>query len=186
MNYDYATPGAYFITICTYQRECLLGEIVDGVIILNDLGEIVNHVWHDLPNHVHGIIFLTDSNMGCRGESETHPRGFGDIKPPPWRGEWGGFNRFIITHRLIAVSAVDFYTPCDRCCLHLVIWHPPPQTVDIRVDFGLIFPQNTCSISCFRVSSVTGTTTLLSLAGLPQKFTLQFQSPFHTMKFHLS
>jgi hypothetical protein len=26
-GYDYSLPGAYFVTVCTYQRECLLGEI---------------------------------------------------------------------------------------------------------------------------------------------------------------
>jgi putative transposase len=30
-HYDYRSPGLYFITICTYQRQCLLGEIVDSV-----------------------------------------------------------------------------------------------------------------------------------------------------------
>ncbi len=32
-DYDYSQPGAYFITICTYNRECLLGEIMDGKMI---------------------------------------------------------------------------------------------------------------------------------------------------------
>jgi hypothetical protein len=29
-GYDYSLPGAYFVTACTYQRECLLGEIYQG------------------------------------------------------------------------------------------------------------------------------------------------------------
>jgi len=29
-NYDYTTPGAYFVTIYTYQRECLFGDVVVG------------------------------------------------------------------------------------------------------------------------------------------------------------
>jgi hypothetical protein len=29
-GYDYAQPGAYFITICVQNRECVLGEIIDG------------------------------------------------------------------------------------------------------------------------------------------------------------
>jgi putative transposase len=34
-GYDYMQVGAYFITICVQGRECLLGEIVDGVMRVN-------------------------------------------------------------------------------------------------------------------------------------------------------
>lgn len=79
-NYDYSTPGAYFITICTHQRECLFGEIVDGAMQLNRLGLVVAAHWKNLPkyhprlkldefvvmpNHVHGIIFLADPFVGA-------------------------------------------------------------------------------------------------------------------------
>ena len=29
-GYDYTQAGAYFVTICTWQRECLLGEVING------------------------------------------------------------------------------------------------------------------------------------------------------------
>jgi hypothetical protein len=29
-EYDYSQSGAYFVTICTHNKECLFGEIVDG------------------------------------------------------------------------------------------------------------------------------------------------------------
>jgi putative transposase len=35
-GYDYATPGAYFITACTCNRVPLFGDIVDGVYVRND------------------------------------------------------------------------------------------------------------------------------------------------------
>jgi hypothetical protein len=38
---DYSLPGAYFLTICTQQKECLFGEVKDGVMNLNHVGEIV-------------------------------------------------------------------------------------------------------------------------------------------------
>ena len=50
-GYDYSQPGAYFATICTHQRESMLGEIINGVMILNACGRIVQHAWDDLPNH---------------------------------------------------------------------------------------------------------------------------------------
>ncbi len=44
-GYDYSRAGAYFITICTQNRECLFGDILDGVMRLNDAGEIVADEW---------------------------------------------------------------------------------------------------------------------------------------------
>ncbi|WNZ26256.1 transposase [Leptolyngbya sp. NK1-12] len=81
-GYDYTTAGAYFITLCTHQRECLFGTIEDGQMQLSLLGQIVQSCWLRLPqhfqsveldafvvmpNHVHGIIWL--GGMDCRGEA---------------------------------------------------------------------------------------------------------------------
>lgn len=72
-GYDYSQAGAYFVTICTQNRECLFGDMVDGEMRLNDAGRVVHGVWNDLPdhyagvkldafvvmpNHVHGIIVI--------------------------------------------------------------------------------------------------------------------------------
>jgi len=51
LGYDYSKSGAYFITIVSHDRECLFGKIVDGKMILNENGEIVDTTWNDLPNH---------------------------------------------------------------------------------------------------------------------------------------
>ena len=74
-DYDYAQTGAYFVTICTYDRLCLLGEILGCEMALTRAGQVVLECWNDLanhyshvetgefivmPNHVHGIIVLTD------------------------------------------------------------------------------------------------------------------------------
>lgn len=83
-GYDYAQAGAYFVTICTQNRECLFGEIVDGMMVLNDAGRMVKHSWQWLasqydyvgldawvvmPNHLHGIIVIADGDG--RGGSRT-------------------------------------------------------------------------------------------------------------------
>jgi REP element-mobilizing transposase RayT len=72
-GYDYAQAGAYFVTICAWQRECLFGEIPDGEMVENGLADIVRFTWFDLvnhlehialgefvimPNHIHGIIAI--------------------------------------------------------------------------------------------------------------------------------
>jgi len=77
-GYDYSLNGAYFVTMCTWQRESIFGEIVDGNIHLNDCGLIINTAWSWLkeqypylksfahvimPNHFHGIL-LFDRTLG--------------------------------------------------------------------------------------------------------------------------
>ncbi len=73
-GYDYSQPGAYFVTICTQNRECLFGEIRDGEMFLNDAGMMIEKWWLELnkkyptvetdeyvvmPNHFHGIVVIT-------------------------------------------------------------------------------------------------------------------------------
>ncbi len=77
-GYDYTRDGLYFITICEQNRECLLGRIEKNEMILGTIGEIANQYWSDIsihfqhvvmhehiimPNHVHGIIELSQSNF---------------------------------------------------------------------------------------------------------------------------
>ncbi len=72
-GYDYTQAGAYFVTIVVRDRECLLGDIVDGEMRLNDYGRAVAAEWQKLPvrfphvttdasivmpNHLHGIIVI--------------------------------------------------------------------------------------------------------------------------------
>jgi putative transposase len=80
-HYDYAMAGAYFVTVCVQGRRCLFGEIKDTEMRLNRFGEIVDACWDDLPrhygrveldafvvmpNHVHGIVVLTDVGAGLK------------------------------------------------------------------------------------------------------------------------
>jgi putative transposase len=91
-GYDYAQPGAYFVTICVQDRECLLGTIADGEMRLNDAGRMVQSWWDRLPekyptvetdgfvimpNHIHGIIVIAESddvgaNPRVRPDEQTH------------------------------------------------------------------------------------------------------------------
>ena len=50
-EYDYSQNGLYYVTICTKDRECLFGEIVDGQMNTNVYGEILESVWNGLPSH---------------------------------------------------------------------------------------------------------------------------------------
>jgi hypothetical protein len=44
-GYDYSQPGAYFITLVTYQRDCLFGDLVGGEMQLSVLGKIIHDEW---------------------------------------------------------------------------------------------------------------------------------------------
>jgi REP element-mobilizing transposase RayT len=75
-KYDCSRPGKYFITICTHNYECILGEILNEEMRLNDAGNIAEKCWKEIPNHfqnvkldefvvmpnhVHGIAVLNES-----------------------------------------------------------------------------------------------------------------------------
>jgi putative transposase len=77
-GYDYTKRGAYYVTICTQKRQCLLGTINDGKMVLNHAGEMVQKIWNNLsircpeividefiimPNHVHVIIFIVGAPL---------------------------------------------------------------------------------------------------------------------------
>lgn len=73
-GHDYTQPGAYFVTICTEQRLCLLGEIGgDDTFRASPAGAMIAAFWTKIPdryphielddmvvmpNHVHGILFI--------------------------------------------------------------------------------------------------------------------------------
>lgn len=54
-GYNYSQPGAYFITICTQNRKCLFGEIINGKMIFNDAGKMVENEWVNLPHRFTNI-----------------------------------------------------------------------------------------------------------------------------------
>ena len=74
-SYDYSWQGAYYVTICTHNKQSLFGNIVENRMSLNPYGVIADSSWKDIPryypevrnetfitmpNHVHGIIVIQD------------------------------------------------------------------------------------------------------------------------------
>jgi putative transposase len=51
-GYDYTGAGAYFVTICTFGKACILGHIRDDQMVPSEYGSIVLAAWDDIPNHV--------------------------------------------------------------------------------------------------------------------------------------
>jgi len=85
-GYDYAKGGAYFVTICTQDRACIFGEAKAGSMRLNQSGQQIAMIWESLaerfsgveidlfvvmPNHLHGIVILTEGGATGTGLSEV-------------------------------------------------------------------------------------------------------------------
>ena len=77
-QWDYRWAGAYFITICTQNREHYFGEISNGKMQLSHVGIIADILWHQIPyhsknielgafvvmpNHIHGILIKTQNDI---------------------------------------------------------------------------------------------------------------------------
>lgn len=90
--YDYAQPGFYFITICTYKMRHIFGEIFNGHMILNHYGEVAKKNWMNtenirsniklgifviMPNHMHAIFqILGNRNTVGAYHDSSLPREF--------------------------------------------------------------------------------------------------------------
>jgi REP element-mobilizing transposase RayT len=74
-NWDYSQAAAYFITICTANREHFFGTVQNNAMVYSDIGSIVAQEWVKtpqirpdmnleldefmvMPNHFHGVLFI--------------------------------------------------------------------------------------------------------------------------------
>ena len=89
-GWDYASAGWYYITVCTRNRVCFLGDVAEGIMHLSPIGEIVAEEWQKtetirpnveldewiiMPNHLHGIIVLNHAiETPRRGVSTANNR----------------------------------------------------------------------------------------------------------------
>ena len=55
-NWDYSTPGYYFITICTYNHNNFFGKIINNKMELSKKGEIVRKYLIEIPKHFKNIL----------------------------------------------------------------------------------------------------------------------------------
>ena len=104
-EYDYSAPGAYFVTICTRDRRCILSDVVvgDGVldvpsVRLSPYGKIVaetlremeeTYAWLSLdryvimPNHIHILLRMEDRGPGNGlGTAPARETGDGPSRTP--------------------------------------------------------------------------------------------------------
>jgi REP element-mobilizing transposase RayT len=104
-DYDYASNGAYFITICSYNQTHFFGECNEGLMKLSTVGAIVQGFWYDIPNHfpfitldkfvvmpnhIHGILIVNNTveetlqtleTLQCNVSTVLKNKLFADISP---------------------------------------------------------------------------------------------------------
>ncbi len=92
-NYDYSQSGAYFITICTHDKKCILGGVVGCGVLdapqfkLSKLGNIAESTliqvcdfyeniylakYVIMPNHIHFILHIESAGGTSRTPSPTN------------------------------------------------------------------------------------------------------------------
>jgi len=92
-GYDYSQPGFYYVTICTQNRECVFGDVVNGKMVLNDIGNMIEKWWNKIPNkfnavldekqimpnHLHGVIHIVgvDPRVDPTNYGRTHGSDYG-------------------------------------------------------------------------------------------------------------
>lgn len=84
-KWNYGSNGKYFITICTCENEHFFGKISNEEMFLNEIGELADKYWHEIPhhfpyiqldefvvmpNHMHGIVVIDDPYGGCTNKND--------------------------------------------------------------------------------------------------------------------
>ena len=87
-GFDYSQEGWYYVTMVTYHRKHLFGEIIDGRMVLSEMGKIVDNEWLRtekirpnismdkyiiMPNHFHGIIHIEEASNQSNDTSRRVP-----------------------------------------------------------------------------------------------------------------
>ena len=102
-HYDYSSDGYYYVTICTKNRECCLGDVIDGEMKLSVVGKIVSEEWIKteqireyvqldewviMPNHFHGIVIINNDNVMCNVETPRRGVSTTSNRNPCHKLEW--------------------------------------------------------------------------------------------------
>jgi REP element-mobilizing transposase RayT len=131
-GYDYSWPGAYFVTICTYGRDCLFGAFAGGRVRLSECGRAARDEWLRsaavrpgivldafviMPNHLHGIIILTPESQ--LNVSDVGAHSCAPLQPPPLQRRPRSLSSFIACYKATVTRGVNRSrgTPGAR------VWH---------------------------------------------------------------
>ena len=116
--WNYGWNAAYFVTICTQNRECFFGDVLDGDMVLNDIGKIANDCWLEIPNHfsyvklgnhvimpnhVHGIVVIDKrDNLHNDERNDGH-----NVETPKLGVSTTTPNRIIMPNHVHGIVVID-------------------------------------------------------------------------------
>jgi REP element-mobilizing transposase RayT len=95
-QHNYSNPGQYFVTICTENRQEILGKIENNRTVLNDIGIMIDFWWHEIfnkyknasidkyiimPNHIHGIINIVGVDLCIDPNHNNKNNDYNNIVP---------------------------------------------------------------------------------------------------------
>jgi len=138
-GFDYSKNGVYYITISTIHKICIFGDIINGEMILNDIGIEAERCWNEIPmhfrdvvllehqimpNHVHGIIvikYIKRTDTACRVPTGAQRESFS--KPTV-----NSISTIIRSYKSAATRAVNMKYPK----MMSPIWQPRYQDEIIR------------------------------------------------------
>jgi len=148
-NWDYGSSALYFITICCANREHFFGEIRDGQMILNGIGEIVQHEWLKtpgirpdmnltleefivMPNHFHAIINIGKNRYnsfgGIHGINGNH-----DIRGVDGRDAMHRVST-INTDTNTSINAGNIFGPQSKNIVYIVRGFKSAVSKQVRTD----------------------------------------------------
>ena len=96
-DYDYSLRGLYFVTICTHDHIPRFGDVVEGAMILNSAGQMIERLYKEcehhfdnlrcldyvvMPNHFH-CIFQIIETASPKSHQQVPPAGVGFARPNP-------------------------------------------------------------------------------------------------------
>jgi len=127
-GYDYSRAGAYFFSICTKDRKCLFGKIVNQEMVLNNAGSMITNIWNELPqrfpnielienvimpNHIHVVIAIVGVPLVGTLKTVCDSPKRADTRPAPTAGLGDIISAFksISTHEYIKGVKQHGWTP---------------------------------------------------------------------------
>jgi len=132
-GYDYALGGGYFVTIVSQGRACLFGEIINGEMVLNDAGRMVQKIWEAIPtrfvgvelgayvvmpNHFHPIVMINEpvgATLVVAQNVVAQNRAGTSLAPTrPTLGDIIGAFKSITTHEYIQGVKESGWPPFDQ------------------------------------------------------------------------
>lgn len=101
-GWDYTSAAYYFVTICTFNREPTLADIIEGSVLLSPAGRIADEEWRNtatvrpnvivgeyivMPNHIHGILAIqrhANPNVETSRRDVSNDTSSKNIPAPKW------------------------------------------------------------------------------------------------------